>query len=141
MDIFKSTYDSIINTIGTLPPEKGGFLGGVNNQVCVFQYDECAYSNNKVYYPSENISRNLLDKWTKEAIKFYGIIHSHRAGLTELSYQDVVFARAIIESNIGSFKKIYFPLVMSCYDSPRPEIIPYAVSLTDIWLEQIRIIS
>lgn len=140
MDIFKSTYDSIINTIGTLPPEKGGFIGGINNQICAFQYDENAYTSKKVYYPSERILHSLLDKWIEETIEFYGIIHSHRAGLFELSQQDIVFARAIIASNNKSFAQIYFPIVFSCYDSSQPKILPYAVSPTSIWLEQLNII-
>lgn len=140
MNICKSTYISIINTIGTLPPEKGGIIGGSDHQVYAFFYDEAAFTNTKTYYPSENVINNILDKWDNEDVKFLGVIHSHRCGLSNLSQQDIIFARAIIASNPDHFKQVYFPIVMSSFDSRHSEILPYVISLSDVWLEQLNII-
>ena len=103
-----------------------GGMSGITNR---FMYDSGKAPSNSYYYPSTSVLNTVLKAWAKESIVLYGIIHSHPNNMAELSYDDIRFARAILQKN-PQMNAIYFPIVLTEVDSAAFQIIPYLIDRT-----------
>ena len=77
-------------------PETGGILGIDNTGAVVkFHHDKTGRTIAHRYIPDVETLNRIIAQWHWEGIKFVGFVHSHRAGLTELSACDIRYAEKI----------------------------------------------
>ena len=96
-----SVYDEIRRTIGSMPAETGGMLGGCfkTNTVTHFYRDDTARMTGVTYSPNTTVLNQLLkDKWDPAGIRLLGFVHSH-PGTPTPSVGDVQYATRILDAN------------------------------------------
>lgn len=127
-------YNEIMYTIGNAPIESGGILGMKDGEICAFYFDKGASTSYDAYIPNIKVLNEVIKRWSKRGIRFFGIVHSHANGYDKPSYNDEVYARNLLEQN-PSLRSLVFPILtnyngekkLSCYeyitDFTRKEII------------------
>lgn len=95
-------FDHIRSTIGIIPAESGGILGGnrETGEVTRFYYDWDADDQGHSHYTpnTEAINEVIKLQWRPQGIDFLGSIHSHSKGVTSPSAGDSIYARHILEA-------------------------------------------
>lgn len=93
--------------------EHGGIIGGFNDTVTTFEFDNGLYNENSgCYIPNTELLNQCIEKWYSKNISFYGIIHSHLTPYASLSNDDVKYIKKIMLSMPQSIDKLYFPIVL-----------------------------
>ena len=94
-------FSSICNTLKRFQFETGGIIGANEHGVIsVFQFDDIKKPRYYEYYPNINFLNKIInEEWQSNKITFAGFVHSHLHN-SEISKQDIEYARQIIESNI-----------------------------------------
>jgi proteasome lid subunit RPN8/RPN11 len=118
----------IRNTIGVLPAEHGGVLGGRPDQgiVTEFYFDRAAQRNAVTYKPDDKLLNRLFAvDWNPRGIRVLGFVHSH-PGLRTPSQDDLFYAQRILQA-IPDLERLLIPIVISAAAGARFEILPYAV--------------
>lgn len=123
----KSIFQKIKETIGSLSPETGGIIGICDNIICEFYFDNTAYSNADCYIPNDVVINEVLEEWALNNVQFYGIVHSHPYGQTKLSYNDIIYARQILDLISNTYASIYFPIIQSEFDGKPFEVYSYVI--------------
>lgn len=135
-----SVLAEIKNSVGTLPPERGGMLGGrpEDGVVTHFHFDKTATSESLIYSPDVDVLNPLLkDDWNPKGIRLLGFAHSH-PGLREPSRGDLEYSQRILEAN-PELDRLLIPIVISAADSGRFEFQPFAVVRGDDGVEVSRL--
>lgn len=96
-------YDILKRSVGTCLPEAGAIIGSAANgdetHITHARFDADAGWGKDFYAPSEEIGR-VLCQWTRDRIRFLGIVHSHGDNLpNQLSGIDLHSAAAIMQKN------------------------------------------
>lgn len=127
--ITQSVYSAILKSVGKLPPESGGILGGREDDdfVTHFHFDSNAQCSTASYTPDLKTLGNLFRDWNSEGVRFMGVVHSHPFGYRHLSIGDLSYAREIIEAN-PNLRRLLLPLVVFDKDNSF-EFIPYEAVL------------
>lgn len=113
MKISRKLYDKIFTQIGEEPPEIGGILGGVKDEITVVEFDECKTRKRLCSYtPNVEYLNTIIDLWEKEQIEFLGIFHSHYFGVKTLSEGDKKYICTIIKSMPNDISQLYFPIAV-----------------------------
>ncbi len=123
-----SVLAEIRHTIGMLPAEHGGVLGGHPDEgvVTEFVLDRSARRTSIAYTPDDQaLNRLFKEDWNPRGIRFMGFVHSH-PGLRQLSHGDLVYSQRILAA-IPDLKRLITPIVLSSADRVPFEIRPYAV--------------
>lgn len=141
LKIVSSVWEQIHRTLGTLPPEQGGILGGTLDTVTTFFFDADARRDSAHYYPSAKQLNVVLNDWYQEGTQFLGIIHSHQFGDMRLSPRDVAVAREIIGKNSSLCEHLFFPIISSEFDSKAFSGTVYRISPDRVDQEMIYIIK
>jgi len=127
-----SVLGKIRDTIGRLPAERGGVLGGRSEDgiVSEFYFDREARRNTVTYTPDEKLLNRLFaEDWNPRGIRVLGFAHSH-LGLRRLSRGDLSYSQRILEA-IPDLKRLLTPIVISAADGDRFEFLPYGVVQRD----------
>lgn len=141
LKIVSSVWEQIHRTLGTLPPEQGGILGGTLDTVTTFFFDADARRDSAHYYPSAKQLNDVLKDWYPEGTQFLGIIHSHQFGDMRLSPRDIDVAREIIGKNSSLCEHLFFPIISSEFDSKAFSGTVYRISPDRVDQEMIYIIK
>ena len=141
LKIVSSVWEQIHRTLGTLPPEQGGILGGTLDTVTTFFFDADARRDSAHYYPSAKQLNVVLNDWYQEGTQFLGIIHSHQFGDMRLSPRDIDVAREIIGKNSSLCEHLFFPIISSEFDSKAFSGTVYRISPDRVDQEMIYIIK
>ena len=141
LKIVSSVWEQIHRTLGTLPPEQGGILGGTLDTVTTFFFDADARRDSAHYYPSAKQLNDVLKDWYQEGTQFLGIIHSHQFGDMRLSPRDIDVAREIIGKNSSLCDHLFFPIISSEFDSKAFSGTVYRISPDRVDPEMIYIIK
>ena len=141
LKILSSVWEEIYKTLGTLPPEQGGILGGTFDTVTKFYFDSDAKRDSAHYYPSAKQLNDVLKDWYPEGTQFLGIIHSHQFGDMRLSPRDIAVAREIIGKNSSLCEHLFFPIISSEFDSKAFSGTVYRISPDRVDQEMIYIIK
>lgn len=122
-----AVYDEIRRTVGSLPAEHGGPIGGTRQDDAVthFHFDATSERSNVTYTPDHiTINRVLKEDWNPAGVKLLGFVHSHPDGFRRPSSGDIDYARRILE-HISDMERLWLPIVMSEPTSGAFEIVPY----------------
>ena len=141
LKILSSVWEEIYKTLGTLPPEQGGILGGTFDTVTKFYFDSDARRDSAHYYPSAKQLNDVLKDWYPEGMQFLGIIHSHQFGDMRLSPRDIDVAREIIGKNSSLCDHLFFPIISSEFDSDSFSVITYRISADNVDRDMLSIIK
>lgn len=114
--------------------ERGGILGGKDDLIYEYVFDQIALSSTNEYVPDINFLNSTVCKWNNLNIDFLGFVHTHFI-YENLSYSDIEYARKIILEN--SCKKIY----MLIFHLKEMRLIGYAVSMVSVVECKIEIIK
>lgn len=132
LNIVKSAYNEIINTVGILPAESGGILLGKRSDFIVqkFIFDKNGSTWQTGYDPDiQFLNAEIKKAWENDGLEFLGFIHSHPRGFKRLSngsngYGDISYANKILEA-IPSMEKILLPILFPTADGQQLEIFPF----------------
>ena len=107
----EEVYQQILETIGTLKPEKGGMLGSTDGKIIdSFVFDKNANTGTAEYSPNTKFLNRVLEaEWSDVAFK--GFVHSHPFNGSELSSADIEYAMRIMRA--VSLQELFMPLVNS----------------------------
>ncbi len=123
-----SVVDEIRRTVGSLPAEQGGALGGDREIGCIthFYFDRSARRTGATYSPDyRRLNRLFRDEWNPAGVNLLGIVHSHPPGARHPSGGDMVYAGAIL-AGIPELDRLVLPIVVTEPDSGRFELLPFA---------------
>ena len=110
-------FQSIRDTIGTLPPESGGMLGGSfdTGLVSVFHFDELGKTTSSTCSPDTKSLNEILEAWNQRGLRLMAFPHSHPHGCPNPSEGDKVYAAKILAAN-ESIPFLLIPIVLPATD-------------------------
>ncbi len=111
-------YEAIRLTIGRLPAEQGGILGGMppSDVVSHYYFDRHAETSRGSYTPDHALLNRLLGRvWNPQGVRMVGFVHSQPRGCTWPSVYDVQYAQTILAHNPW-LEQFYLPIVQSPQD-------------------------
>jgi proteasome lid subunit RPN8/RPN11 len=114
----REVYESLRDTVGTVPPETGGMLGGQRGTGLVDHVflDRTADVSGVTYSPDiDQVNRVLRDEWNPEGINLLGFVHSHPHGSVRPSGPDVSYAERILRG-IPELDRMLLPIAQSRAD-------------------------
>jgi len=117
-------------TIGSRRAENGGALGGARGASVVkhFHFDPTAATNGVQYYPDhQEMNRMFRDEWNPAGINLVGFVHSHPAGNTRPSGQDLRYATQILDA-IPELDRFITPIVQTVPDTGAFTVHGYAAT-------------
>ena len=118
--ITQETYSRIAATVGTMPAEQGGPLGGDRRTGIVdsFVLDVTAERGAAIYTPDTSWLNSLFKTdWNPAGISLLGFVHSHPAGSVRPSIGDRRYAKALLEALPG-LDRLLLPIVQSAAHGP-----------------------
>lgn len=126
--ITASVLADIRRTVGCLPAESGGALGGIRVEGVVrqFVFDRTAKRTGVTYSPDHVFLNKLFDEeWNPAGINLLGFVHSHPSGSRRPSLGDLEYAKQIL-AGIPKLDRLYLPIVMTEPDTGNFELLPFA---------------
>lgn len=111
MIITKSVHDEILRKVKQAPPETGGALGMTEGVITHFVFDKGVGENPCCYEPDVKRLNSVIKAWQEKGVLFCGIVHSHIPLQNELSDDDEIYIKSILESMKGCCEFLYFPVV------------------------------
>lgn len=117
-------------TVGAMPAEQGGILGGrrVAGLVTDYHFDTSAARTSTTYTPEVELLNTLLrEEWNPAGIDFLGVVHSHPAGFSRPSGGDHVYAQRILEA-LPQLDRLLMPIVQTQPDTRRFQLHPFIAS-------------
>ena len=126
--ITRAVHDAIRDTIGQLPAEQGGVLGGRDGVGVAFNFDTGADRTGVTYTPGRKGYGQLARGWKRSGIDVMAFIHSHPHDSRQLSGPDRQMAADTLALT-PRLQSFWLPIVMSAADNDgKFEIIPYYFS-------------
>lgn len=113
-------YVDVAATVGSLPAEQGGPLGGDRRTGVIgsFVLDATAERGAAIYTPdTERLNRLFKTDWNPAGVSLLGFVHSHPAGSTRPSAGDRRYARDLLEA-LPTLDRLQLPIVQSAADGP-----------------------
>jgi molybdopterin/thiamine biosynthesis adenylyltransferase/proteasome lid subunit RPN8/RPN11 len=127
--ILRSALDDIRQTVGSLPPETGGMLGGSREigVVTHFHFDRDASRTRSTYSPDhEKLNQILAKEWNPRGIQLMGFVHSHPHGARFPSAGDEVYASRILAA-VPDLDRLLLPIAMVKTGDTHFELLPFGV--------------
>jgi len=118
----------IRDTVGSMPPETGGMLGGNRdlNMVTDFHLDRGATCTRATYSPDDRLlNRVLTEEWNPAGVRLMGFVHSHPRSCRTPSGGDEVYADRILAA-IPDLDRLLLPIVMTEGNDGHFELLPFA---------------
>jgi proteasome lid subunit RPN8/RPN11 len=128
--ISQELFDDIGRTIGSLPAETGGMLGGdrAHGRVTHFAFDVSSKNSRATYSPDTRALTDLLrNRWKKAGVQLMGFVHSHPSSMSRPSRGDLEYAERILAAN-PHMECLLLPIVLPATRKGPFTIHPYRVS-------------
>ena len=141
--VFRITWkalQSVATTIGTLPAETGGALGGdeTGEEITRFHFDGTARSSSATYSPDTKLLNQLFkSEWNPHDIRLKGFVHSHPGGYSRPSHGDEIYAEQILLA-IPDLQILWLPIINTIADTGGFRLTPWAAELNNGKLSIIR---
>lgn len=124
MKIYYGILDEILKAMPSLPPEKGGIIGGKEGKICHWEYDDGYPGKGCMYCPNVEFLNKIIALWMNKGYDFMGIVHVHFGGSKELSDGDKRYIEKIMRAMPDSIEKLFFPIVVQ----PEKQIVSYVAN-------------
>jgi proteasome lid subunit RPN8/RPN11 len=108
-------YDAIRTTVGAMPAETGGPLGGTRGSGVVEEYyhDHTSNMTAVTYYPDfQRLNAMFRDSWNPAGINLLGVVHSHPHGAIRPSQPDAEYASRIMQT-IPELDRFLLPIAQT----------------------------
>ena len=118
--ITREAYSRIVATVGTMPAEQGGPLGGERRAGIVdsFVLDVTAERGAAIYTPdTRRLNRLFKSDWNPMGVSLLGFVHSHPKGSIRPSSGDRRYAKLLLEALPG-LDRLQLPIVQSAAHGP-----------------------
>ena len=128
MTISSRVLARINETVGSLPAETGGMLGGdpESGVVTHYHFDNRASRTGITYSPDCNLlNRVLSEEWNPAGVRLMGFVHSHPRSCRTPSGGDEIYAERILAA-IPDMDRLLLPIVMTKAGRGRFELLPFA---------------
>jgi hypothetical protein len=128
LKITSQVVSRIEATVGSMPAETGGMLGGdpESGVVSHFRFDGRARRSSTTYSPDyQLLNRVLSEEWNPSGVRLMGFVHSHPKGCRRPSGGDQVYAERILAA-IPDLDRLLLPIVMATNGTDRFELLPFA---------------
>ena len=141
--VFRVTWkvlEAIATSIGTLPAETGGALGGdeSGDEINRFHFDETARRSCATYSPDHKFLNQLFKKeWKPHDIRLKGFVHSHPGYNCRPSHGDEIYAERILMA-IPDLEILWLPIINTLADTGGFKLTPWAAELKNGTLTIIR---
>ena len=112
--VARDVLAAIRETIGRLPAEHGGVLGGDRavGVVTHFYFDHSGERTSGAYSPDDRrINALLREEWNPAGIQFMGFVHSHPPGFHRPTPGDEIYARRILD-HMTDLEYLLLPIVL-----------------------------
>ena len=118
-DVFKKIRD----TVGKLPPESGGMIGGNFDSgfLTEFLFDDRGKITGSTYSPDTTSLNAVLDEWNARGVRLMGYPHSHPHSFSCPSRGDEMYAAKILAVN-ETLPYLLIPIVMPATDGHEFEL-------------------
>ncbi len=127
MWISRAVFDEILNNMPIIPPEAGGIIGGKEDKVILWEYDEGHKKRGCMYRPNVNHLNKVIASWCEKGYEFMGLVHVHFGGSRSLSEGDKRYIDRIMKAMPFYVEKLYFPLVVQ----PEKEMVVFQAIRND----------
>ena len=136
MIMLKSTLELLNKSIKDIRFECGGILGSSQNEIIDnVVFDDIRHQKRIrcSYAPNVEFLNKCILQWQQENIRFWGMFHTHFAGVKTLSEADETYIRIIMNAMPEEIYCLYFPI----YVLPERELVGYVAKRTlgDIKIE------
>jgi len=121
-------WKQIKESVGNLPAETGGPLGGSRDTFLVerFHFDRSARQSGVTYSPDyKELNRIFREEWNPEGINLLGFVHSHPPHIWHPSGGDLSYAHDILLA-IPDLPYLLLPIVKAKPDTGEFELVPFA---------------
>lgn len=119
---------AIHNTVGVMPAETGGPLGGTRGSGVVeaYYHDDTSDRTAATYYPDfERLNQMFREEWNPAGINLLGVVHSHPRGVLRPSRPDAEYARRIMQG-IPELDRFLLPIAQTEPDTGKFTMRAYA---------------
>lgn len=134
MKIEKEILQAIISKMPNVPPEAGGIIGGREECIRIWEYDEGKQKCGCIYEPNVEYLNAVIEEWNAKGYSFMGIFHVHFGGAANLSAGDIEYIKKIMRAMSPMITRLYFPIVLK----PENVVYFYLVHMNENKLEVIR---
>jgi proteasome lid subunit RPN8/RPN11 len=128
LTIHRSVLEQIKQSIGTIPAESGGPLGGNRDEGVVthFYFDHSAKRSGATYSPDhELVNRLFAEEWNPNGVNLLGFAHSHPPGYRRPSGGDISYAERILDA-VPELPRLLLPIIIAKPDAGAFEFLPFA---------------
>lgn len=113
MIIKKPLLEQLAVLIPDEPPETGGILGCEENGIIThIVLDKGLEVSGQCcsYYPNVTFLNQCIETWMALGIRFWGLFHTHFAGVETLSKEDFLYIQKIMMAMPPSVTELLFPV-------------------------------
>lgn len=113
MIILKNTLELLNKCIKDIRFECGGILGSSQNRIIDNVILDNAGNQNGMrcsYAPNVDFLNDCILRWQQENICFWGVFHTHFAGVKTLSEADKKYIKVIMNAMPEEIEYLYFPI-------------------------------
>lgn len=125
-----SVIEQIRASVGALPAESGGMLGGsrLDGVVRTFAFDDHPGGATAATYTPrhELLTRVLREQWNPRGVQLLGFVHSHPSGFRRPSGPDIDYAQRFLARN-DDLDRMLLPIVTSAADHDEFAMAGFAV--------------
>lgn len=132
LTLHRDVLASIESTIGALPAEEGGLLGGQRHDSIVrtWHFDQGAARSSATYSPDvATLRRVTSEQWAPAGLGMVGFVHSHPHGFDTPSSGDLAYATAILKRN-PALDRLLLPIIQTVPTSGRFSLRPWVAERT-----------
>lgn len=118
----------VIETIGSLPAESGGAIGGNEDgtEVTHFHFDMTSGASAATYSPDHRLLNRLFKRdWNPRGVRLRGFVHSHPGHMNRPSHGDGIYAEEILKG-IDDLEFLWLPIVNTVPETGQFRLTPWA---------------
>lgn len=98
MKILQKVYSDIAFHLSSILFEAGGIIGGQNDIITDFYFDDKDNSGHDFYIPDTCLLNKKIIEWDLKKLSFIGIVHSHSKN-PKLSKEDIEYCKKVLMGN------------------------------------------
>ena len=127
----------VISTIGCQKAETGGILGGKDDVITHYHFDDTSNTTKVTYSPNVDVVNNKLEQWNDLQIRLISFFHSHPGKHNRPSVGDLSYAKVIL-NGIDDMECLWLPIINTIPDTGAFTLTPWAVYRSEEGVELVR---